>query len=452
MGDDEDIVEAAFRRFDQNENGLITQQEMGGLLKELDPSAWDDDKVDQLYRRLNTSGAGVNINDFAKWVKSSGAKCTSADELTTSLNEQGQVSVGDVQYCPKRLILVRHGESEGNVDHKIYEHVADNELHLTDTGWDQAYCAGRELKNIIGDDPVQFKVSPYVRTRETFNAVVDPWGGPKNVSWNEDPRIREQDFGNFQNVAQTQQAKRDRDRFGAFYYRMPDGESPADVYDRLSSFFESMYREWDNHRCDRNLDKLNYVIVCHGITVAVFLMRMFKYSVDDYHQFKNSKNAEMIILERRSNGKYSLNEVHCVWPEKVIALDGSWDGLSWQPKRGPRDKWEDAGRYDRKINTMPPRKLLELPDLTREVTAADEYNTMEFNCQQQFGFRCNEEGRVESIICDSQADAHNVNPGWYLHEVNGKQMQTGQVKEMIRSGKLSGETCTVRFRIPCIQE
>jgi hypothetical protein len=39
---------------------------------------------------------------------------------------------------PKRLILVRHGESEGNVDHTIYASVADNALHLTERGWLQA--------------------------------------------------------------------------------------------------------------------------------------------------------------------------------------------------------------------------------------------------------------------------------------------------------------------------
>ena len=39
---------------------------------------------------------------------------------------------------PKRLILVRHGESEGNVDPLIYASVADNALHLTDRGWLQA--------------------------------------------------------------------------------------------------------------------------------------------------------------------------------------------------------------------------------------------------------------------------------------------------------------------------
>ena len=39
---------------------------------------------------------------------------------------------------PKRLILVRHGESEGNINHRIYETVADGLLHLTEKSWQQA--------------------------------------------------------------------------------------------------------------------------------------------------------------------------------------------------------------------------------------------------------------------------------------------------------------------------
>lgn len=47
---------------------------------------------------------------------------------------------------------------------------------------------------------------------------------------------REQDFGNFQDAEGKKREKADRLRFGRFYYRFPDGESGADVYDRLTIF------------------------------------------------------------------------------------------------------------------------------------------------------------------------------------------------------------------------
>jgi hypothetical protein len=103
---------------------------------------------------------------------------------------------------------------------------------------------------------LHFIVSPYVRTVETFHGMVAAWCDPSEfhhiagreqrikawyaklrtlgLTWHEDPRIREQDFGNYQDPDKIQQAKRDRHRFGAFYYRFPYGESASDVCSRNS--------------------------------------------------------------------------------------------------------------------------------------------------------------------------------------------------------------------------
>lgn len=47
---------------------------------------------------------------------------------------------------PKRLILIRHGQSEGNIDHSVYASVPDSRLHLTDLGWRQARAAGKYMR------------------------------------------------------------------------------------------------------------------------------------------------------------------------------------------------------------------------------------------------------------------------------------------------------------------
>lgn len=340
---------------------------------------------------------------------------------------------------PKRLILVRHGESEGNIDHRIYESVADGLLHLTEKGWQQAYCAGRSLKDIIGDENVEFEVSPYVRTRETFNALVAPWGTPADVRWAEDPRLREQDFGNFQNVADVEKAKEERGDFGPFYYRMPNGESPADVYDRLSSYFESMYRHWEKLGPDI-ADNLNYVIVCHGVTIAVFLMRLFKYSVDDFHKFANFTNCEYCVLDREG-GRYSASNMYCV--KQVETTPDSGD---WQPQKGERSVRPDAGRFDRSIRTAPPSQML--PSLSREASMDDSYVKAEFQTAEASGFRCNDDNLVETVLPGTQSDYLKIMPGWYLVEVNGKEVPPGGAAAAVRAGKVSGAKMDVKFRIP----
>lgn len=204
----------------------------------------------------------------------------------------------ELERSPKRLILIRHGESMGNVDSKIYCTQADNQVHLTREGFLQAMRAGESLKKLIGDDSVRFFVSPYVRTRETLNGIIKSWG--EQVKWTEDPRLREQEFGNFQEEALMKKAREQRSKFGRFYYRFQDGESGADVYDRVSAFVESLWKYWQLH------DYNNYVLVTHGLTIQLFLMRWFKYDVDEFHRCQNPGNCEYYVLEK-VDGQFQIS-------------------------------------------------------------------------------------------------------------------------------------------------
>jgi len=213
-------------------------------------------------------------------------------------------------YLPERIFLVRHGESEGNVNRTIYETVPDNAIHLTKKGWDQGTKAGSVLLDIIGQEPVIFAVSSYVRTRETFNAIQS--AGSFNVeTWHEDARLREQDFGNFQDTKRLMAEFAERKDFGKFYYRHPQGESPADVYDRISSFMDSLFRMFKQSRAK------NYVIVTHGVTMRLFLMRWLRQSVDDFHNTENPGNSEIHMLERQMvKGKATLAFTQVIKPAK----------------------------------------------------------------------------------------------------------------------------------------
>ncbi len=55
---------------------------------------------------------------------------------------------------PRRIVLVRHGESEGNVDDTVYEREPDHALRLTATGYAQAEAAGAELRTLFGREQV----------------------------------------------------------------------------------------------------------------------------------------------------------------------------------------------------------------------------------------------------------------------------------------------------------
>lgn len=101
--------------------------------------------------------------------------------------------------------------------------------------------------------------------------------------------------------------KKVRERFGRFFYRFPEGESAADVFDRVSSFLESLWRDIDMNRLHMNpTHELNFVIVSHGLTSRVFLMKWFKWTVEQFEALNNPGNSEIRVMELGQGGDYSL--------------------------------------------------------------------------------------------------------------------------------------------------
>ena len=202
---------------------------------------------------------------------------------------------------PKRIILVRHGESEGNLDRSRYHTTQDFALTLTPVGVEQAKQAGIRIKGFLGDEKIYVYLSPFFRTRETFQYIQESID--KNVvKAIEDPRIREQDWGHLRHPDDNKGIIEERDNFSTFYYRIPDGESGADVYDRVSNFLDTLHRDFEKPNFPENV-----LIVSHGLTMRLFLMRWFHWSVEEFEKLHNPKNCQIIIMEKQIDEHYILS-------------------------------------------------------------------------------------------------------------------------------------------------
>jgi broad specificity phosphatase PhoE len=201
---------------------------------------------------------------------------------------------------PKRIVLIRHGESQGNVDKSIYGQIPDYTLELTELGKQQAGQAGREIARLTLNESLFFYVSPMWRTRSTFEHIARNLGH-REFRYVEEPRIREQEWGHLRGPEESKQVDRDRDAYGTFYFRIPDGESAADVYDRVSDFFGSMHRDFDKPDYPQNS-----VIVTHGMTIRLFLMRWYHWTVEEFELLSNPANCQLVVLERNERDKYTL--------------------------------------------------------------------------------------------------------------------------------------------------
>lgn len=148
---------------------------------------------------------------------------------------------------PRHLVLVRHGESEGDVRRKqkapALKHPKSEEQ--TETGHNQSRAAGSWItKHILGAYGIKgfdhYLVSPLIRTKQSADSL------GLSDTWVEDPRLAERDRGNIQGMTK----ERHKERYPKSYHQMlehpfhwvpPHGESILAVSHR----FDDLLRDLD---------------------------------------------------------------------------------------------------------------------------------------------------------------------------------------------------------------
>ncbi|KAH0254967.1 phosphoglycerate mutase-like protein, partial [Aureobasidium melanogenum] len=225
---------------------------------------------------------------------------------------------------PRMIIVIRHAQSEGNKNRDIHQMIPDHRVKLTEEGWKQAEEAGRRLRGMLKpDDTIQFFTSPYRRTRETTEGILSsltseteeegPSPFPRHtIKVFEEPRLREQDFGNFQPCSsEMERMWQERADYGHFFYRIPNGESAADAYDRVSGFNESLWRNFSEDDFPSVC-----VLVTHGLMTRVFLMKWYHWSVEYFEDLRNVNHCEFVIMQKNpDSGKYVLQNQMRTWSE-----------------------------------------------------------------------------------------------------------------------------------------
>lgn len=222
---------------------------------------------------------------------------------------------------PRLILIIRHAQSEGNKDKTIHQSTPDHKVGLTAEGHQQALQAGEKLRELLRqDDKLHFFISPYRRTRETTEGILkglcsnDPVPSPfprSHIKVYEEPRLREQDFGNFQpGTDEVERLWRERAEYGHFFYRIPHGESGADVFDRITSFNGSLWRRFSED------DMASVaILVTHGLCSRVFLMAWFHYSTEYFEDLRNINHCEFLVMKLGTNGRYMLQNKLRTWTD-----------------------------------------------------------------------------------------------------------------------------------------
>ena len=213
-----------------------------------------------------------------------------------------------------RILLVRHGESLGNVDPSVHATHADHALPLSERGRDQAREAGHHVARALeqafagGEPPhVRLWTSPYRRTRETADGVVAT-AGPWITDRREHIMLCEQQFGLFDGVAEKDMPARFPAEFGyydmlcrfggKFWARMPQGESRFDVAKRVHQAFGTFHRDATDHGIH------DLVVICHGVTLRAFVMMWCHLSPEWFEAEPNPNNCAVRLIDSGEDKGY----------------------------------------------------------------------------------------------------------------------------------------------------
>lgn len=202
---------------------------------------------------------------------------------------------------PTNIYIIRHGQSASNADLSVHATIPDWKIPLTQLGIEQSQAAGKIIAEKIGSQKLGVYISPFLRTRDTWKNMAVNIPGSAIAFEKEDPRIREQEWGHLRCAEEYSPIDKEREEYGTFFYRIPDGESGADVYCRCSGFLDTLHRDFEKPDFPDNV-----LIVCHGYTMRVLLMRWFHYTVEHFHDLANSHNCQIVELKLNEKNKYDL--------------------------------------------------------------------------------------------------------------------------------------------------
>ena len=182
-----------------------------------------------------------------------------------------------------RVILVRHGESEGNRDRTFTQ---NPQVPLTAHGREQARAAGLRIAQRY--KPTRIVASPYLRAWQTAAAIA----GVLGLRVEADPDLREQSFGVFAgqpyDALLSDAAYHEGPRW---HWRPQGGESLTDVYQRVVPVFEHITAEGSGR---------DIVIVSHGGV----MLALCAYVTGSWDGITVTPNAGIVVVEHRA-GRYS---------------------------------------------------------------------------------------------------------------------------------------------------
>ena len=214
----------------------------------------------------------------------------------------------------KHIFVVRHGESQGQLDQTQYKTVGDDNIALTQKGERQSFVAGQLVAKFAEKHDLtisQIDYSTSKRATQTAQNLAVGLNAENAVIMNQEPRVDKQKFGKFDGLFSSKERREAYpeafEEFkrveqsgidGVLQARPPEGESIVDVIDRVSHYLNHAGKSEDTH-----------VVVTHGLSALIIekllLGRSNEWLVE---HFDTTENASVLHIQQTQDKGFILDE------------------------------------------------------------------------------------------------------------------------------------------------
>jgi broad specificity phosphatase PhoE len=233
-------------------------------------------------------------------------------------------------------VLVRHGESVGNVADRearaqgrgrLDLDIRDADVGLSESGLRQVDGLARHLSSLeVSQRPTVVLSSPYRRAADTARRAIDRSALALEVTLDE--RLRERDLGAFDRMtgmgirdAFPEESER-RSYVGKFYYRPPCGESWCDVAFRVRSMLNDMRLDYEGERV---------WIFSHQAVIMSF--RLVLDGLDEQQLLELDHTTPVANCSLTTYGRSDTGELTLASYDETAALDQAGAPITHEPDR-----------------------------------------------------------------------------------------------------------------------
>lgn len=192
------------------------------------------------------------------------------------------------------IYLVRHGESEANINPSILKDIPDQRVALTKTGQEQA----RKVGNLLKNSAVNLKAtisSPFERTKETLALITESLATP-HTKMPPSVLLSERQLGIVNTLGREYPVhfpkeysayKQSVEQQASFFVQPVGGESPFEVCNRILTFM-ALYDIARNFGGSNDI-----IIVVHAGVMKAFHHVLTCQSLDAFDDSKEPHNCEV---------------------------------------------------------------------------------------------------------------------------------------------------------------